>query len=382
MRIALVSRRYPPQLGGAEKMFCYLAESFAKAGADVSVVACQTLPPIEHEVESSVLVERLPSSRMRFLGTLRYMAELGNWFRRHHVDIAYISMLKHDAFVAVGSGKALGFPVVLRPEGAGKTGDLAWQTWGRFGKRIGRRCRQADAFVSISRAITDELLASGYDRSRIQPLPNGVPVPTEAWSVDQRIGEPKHAVFVGRLAPEKNLSVLLEAWKLVRSAQSNARLTIVGDGPEKGVLETQIDQLGLRGSVKLAGAIANPLPIERDADLFILPSIEEGMSIALLEALALGMPVVVSDIPGNRSIVEPNQQGLLTDPRNPQSLSEAILAIFENPSLAQSLGKEARERVIESYSIDAVATSHLHFFEQVIDRHKQERRTLESREGL
>ncbi len=81
------------------------------------------------------------------------MRNLARWFAAHPVDLAYVSMLKHDAYVAVEAGRRQGFPVVLRPEGAGATGDLAWQTWGKFGRQIGNRCKQADAFVAISREI-------------------------------------------------------------------------------------------------------------------------------------------------------------------------------------------------------------------------------------
>ncbi len=102
-------------------------------------------------------VERLATSRLRFWGTWLYMRNLARWFRRNPVDLAYVSMLKHDAYVAVEAGRRLGFPVVLRPEGAGATGDIAWQSWGDFGRKIGRRCREADAFVAISRAIEAEL---------------------------------------------------------------------------------------------------------------------------------------------------------------------------------------------------------------------------------
>ena len=112
-------------------------------------------------------------------------------------------MLKHDAYVVVGAGRRRGFPVVLRPEGAGATGDIAWQGWGRFGKRIARRCREASAFVSISPAVTAELARAGYDPRRIVALPNGVPVPEPAWGprADWRMAP--RAVFVGRLRPRR-----------------------------------------------------------------------------------------------------------------------------------------------------------------------------------
>src|SRR5207248_3733629 len=114
---------------------------------------------------------------------------------------------------------------------------LAWQRRGRFGRRIGGRCKSADAVVSIAAAVTDELKKAGYDPSKVHAIPNGVPVPEPAWQrrADWR-GAPR-AVFVGRLAPEKGLDTLLRAWTTVRSSYPAARLTLVGEGPERPALE-------------------------------------------------------------------------------------------------------------------------------------------------
>jgi glycosyltransferase involved in cell wall biosynthesis len=172
MRLALLTRRYPPLIGGAEKVLSYLAAALAAEGAEVTVLTSRVpgLGLTEREdvpVEAGaarcesphgrLTVERLTTSRLRFWGTWLYMRNLARWFRRNPVDLAYVSMLKHDAYVAVEAGRRLGFPVVLRPEGAGATGDIAWQSWGNFGRRIGRRCRGASAFVAISKAIEAEL---------------------------------------------------------------------------------------------------------------------------------------------------------------------------------------------------------------------------------
>src|SRR5437763_3913601 len=216
MKLALVTRRYPPLIGGAEKVLSYLGGALAAEGAEVSVVtsrmpglgmAAREDVPIAVAMRAGrtgqpapgrLTVVRLATSRLRFWGTWLYMRNLRKWFEKNPVDLAYVSMLKHDAYVAIGSGWRLGFPVVLRPEGAGATGDLAWQSWGHFGRRIGRRCRSADAFVAVSQAIEDELLSawrdgtmrpSRFDRRsdrapaqpRIVAIPNGVPVPERPW---------------------------------------------------------------------------------------------------------------------------------------------------------------------------------------------------------
>ena len=138
-----------------------------------------------------------------------------------------------------------GFPVVLRPEGAGATGDLAWQGWGNFGRKIGERCRQADAFVTISKEIARELVAAGYDPARIHDLPNGVPVPEQPWQRRTDWRSAPRAVFVGRLAPEKGLGALIDAWPLVRQTHPQARLILIGEGPERPLLEERARTLGL-----------------------------------------------------------------------------------------------------------------------------------------
>ena len=164
LKLALVIRRYPPLIGGAEKVLSYLAEALAREGAEVTVLTSRAAGakdlPRHEEVPipgvrggGRLTVVRLATSRLRFVGTWLYMRNLAKWFAAHPVDLAYVSMLKHDAYVAVEAGRRQGFSVVLRPEGAGATGDLAWQSWGNFGRKIGNRCKQADAFIAIARDI-------------------------------------------------------------------------------------------------------------------------------------------------------------------------------------------------------------------------------------
>ena len=135
------------------------------------------------------------------------MRNLRRWFARNPVDLAYVSMLKHDAYVAVGAGRRLGFPVVLRPEGAGATGDLAWQSWGRFGRTIGRRCRQADAVRrDLPRRSPPSCSAAGYDAGPDPRPAQRRPRPRRRPGSAAPTGAPRRArSFVGRLAPEKGL---------------------------------------------------------------------------------------------------------------------------------------------------------------------------------
>jgi glycosyltransferase involved in cell wall biosynthesis len=375
VRLALVTRRYPPLIGGAEKVLSYLAPALAAEGAEVAVLTARA-PGLAATEEVAVAhgrltIIRLATARVRFLGTWLYMRSLRRWLARNPVDLIYVSMLKHDAYVAVAMGRRLGVPVVLRPEGAGGTGDLAWQAWGRFGRRIGRRCRQADAFVSISRAITAELTAAGYDPVRIVALPNGVPVPEPPWRPRPGWRAAPHAVFVGRLAAEKGLDTLVAAWPHVRARFPDARLTLIGEGPERPALVELVRRLGLAGAVELPGPALDPTAALRAADLFVLPSREEGMSIALLEAMALGIPLVASAIAGNRRLVHDCHHGRLAPVDDPDAWAKAIAAHWADFDRAALMGRAARRRVEREFAIATVARGHLELFRRLIQGSRQ-----------
>ena len=400
LKLALVTRCYPPFLGGAEKVLGYLAEALTAEGAKVSVVTSRVSGfELAAETESAALVPRtgkikgevtpnrlslvqLKTSQLRFWGTWRYMRHLEKWFWTNLIDLAYVSMLKHDAYAVVEAGQRSGFPVVLRPEGAGATGDVSWQSWGNFGRRIGLRCRQADAFVAISTSIETELLEAWHSGTmrpspagelfhptpgmpRIVPIPNGVPVPMKAWQRRPGWQAVPCAIFVGRLAPEKGLDVLINAWPLVQAVYPSARLILVGEGPERAALETEVKRLGLTlgpgQAVDLPGSTANPTEALREADLFILPSREEGMSISLLEAMALGIPLVASSIPGNRRLITDFEHGRLAPPENCEHLARVIIEQWNNLDRAIHMSRTARNRIAADFSIQVIARKHLRY---------------------
>lgn len=412
LKLALVTRRYPPLIGGAEKVLSYLATALAGERADVTVLTSRSPgselgseeTPAGHPEslaaqanrpdDGRLRVVRLDTSSLRFWGTWLYMRNLRRWFRENPVDLAYVSMLKHDAYAVVGAGGKSGFPVILRPEGAGATGDVAWQSWGNFGRLIGLRCRRADRFVAISEAVEKELAESWQrgtlrswwlceafrptpKRPRIVAIPNGVPIPDPAWARRPDWQKSPRAIFVGRLAPEKGLDTLIDAWPSVRKQYAAARLALVGDGPKQASLEDRIRYLGLTvgpgQAVEFAGTVRDVTTALRQADLFVLPSREEGMSIALLEAMALGLPLVASAIPGNRRLVTDSVEGRLVPPDNPESLALAIIEQWDRFDRAIEMGRAARNRVGREFSIQAVARKHLDLFREVL-RERQQRR--------
>lgn len=353
------------------------ADEFAVLGDSVTVLCSADPaegigPSSEPASIGKPSIVRLPYLGIRLFGTAVYMRSLRKWLDRHRPELIYVSMLKHDAYVATRWAKAAGVPVVLRPEGAGATGDMAWQRNDRFGPLIRRETLKADAFVALSDRIRDDLVESGYDPVKIRVIPNGVPIPVDVWK-PERDGAPV-VTFVGRLAFEKGIDRLLAAWPLVLEQSPGARLQLIGEGVESHNLRARASELGIDGSVEFAGARTDVESILRQSGVFVLPSREEGLSIALLEAMALGIPVVVSDIPGNRTLVEQDVTGQIVDAGDPQALAAAVTkAIRQDPGILK-MALAGRGRVASDFSVRTAAIRHQELFLSLIEREPAERK--------
>jgi len=183
------------------------------------------------------------------------------------------------------------------------------------------------------------------------------------------------ALYTGRLHQDKGLAQLIQAWKLLGSRWPTARLWIAGEGPQHRELARQIEELDLQGRVLLAGVFDEIDELLSAADLFVLPSYEEGMSLALLEAMAAGLPVVASDIPGNRPLVSDGEQGLLVPPRDAAALAAAIDRIWNEADLAAQLGAAARDRAMSRFSLDRTLDQHLALFQNLLDGGREKSRS-------
>ncbi|MCA9103283.1 MAG: glycosyltransferase family 4 protein [Planctomycetales bacterium] len=386
-RVVIVTRRFWPLVGGAERMTARLAAALAARLDRVTILTARWDRHWPEEIEHhGVRVVRLRQSQLRWWGTWQYMQAISRWLtqQRDEVDLVYVSMLKHDAYAAIGFGDRHGVPVVLRAEGAGMTGDVCWQLEANFGYTIKRRCVEAAAVVAPSPAIERELVAAGYRRDRIHYIPNAVPLPppltddqrrqalaearTALASANPSLAVPNDAplaVFTGRICEEKGLNELVDAWSRVVQSRPDAHLMLVGEGPLRAELALRLQSEELTENVVLAGAFDDVEDFLRAADLFVLPSWEEGLSLALLEAMAAELPVVVSDIAANRVVVDDQRHGLLVPVRDVESLATAILRILNDPAGAAQFGASARQRVADDFSLDRCVASHLDLFAQV-----------------
>ena len=391
LRIVLVTRRFWPLVGGAEMVMANLGCEFRQRGHDCRILTAQWEPSWPTEfVHREVPVVRLRNPRQRVWGTLRYLKSLAAWLRNHanEIDLVYVSMLKHDAYMATRVCQQLGIPVILRAEGGGETGDCHWQSTARFGATIRRRCQAANGVIVPSQAIVDELVGAGYAPDLVHHVPNGVPVPTMLSTTTRQearlaLAEANHdliahpeetiVVYTGRLDRNKGLYDLVNAWPQVARQVPASQLWLIGEGPERDNLFQRIKDLDLRGRVVLPGAFDDVEEVLKAANLFILPSYFEGLSISLLEAMAHQVPVIASNIAGNRDIIEPGHNGQLVPAGDVAAIGQALVESLAHPEQLKRWTQAAYQTVQDRYSLAAMADAHLQLFRERIPETGSER---------
>lgn len=222
-----------------------------------------------------------------------------------------------------------------------------------------RAARWSDRIVTLTDRGIEEHLALGIGRrAQYVSVPSGVPTaalraaaPARA-AARARLGlEPAAYVVagLGRLVPIKGFDLLVEALPRVAAAVPAARLVLVGDGPERGALEARAGALGVGARLTVTGAVADPVPWLAAADVLAAPSRNEGMGRAIVEAMALGLPVVGAAVGGIPAVVADGESGRLVPPGDPAALACALVELGRDEALRRALGAAALARA-EAFS--------------------------------
>ena len=383
LRVVLISRRFWPLVGGAEKAIADLATGLRRRGAEPTILTAKwepDWPARVHYFDTPVI--RLSNPRGLGWGTFRYMVALSRWLRRNRdqIDVVCVSKLRFDAYAAIGALRGTNIPVVLRAEGAGLAGDCRWQRRSRFGNRFRRRCQRAEAIVAPDETVQRELHQAGYAMERIVHIPDGVTPGTHIDGgnrLDARLAlasvnndmnvavDAMVAVCISRLSKSKGLTRLVKAWRPVLLRWPTARLWLIGDGPERDKLYRQIVNLNLQRSVVMPGTFEEVDGVLKAANVFVHPGDEPGIPRALLEAIAAGIPVVAAEIPDLRQ-----HEGIagihteLVPPDDPTALTGGIIRVMEQPPPKQTL-QAARSRILQQHSPNRMIGEYLRLFERV-----------------
>ena len=253
-------------------------------------------------------------------------------------------------------------PVPPDVPGAGITARLrrafGWRASHLRRKRL--EGRLADFTVCVSEAVRQRLVVEyGYPAHKTVTIRNGIdlaffrpsngaePEPTEP--LVSSAGDPVRMICVARLSRAKRLDLLLEALALVAKDHSQWECTIVGGGPLEAELRRKAAALGLSSAVRFTGHVDDVRPFLAKADMFVLSSEKEGLPLSLLEAMAFGLPCVVTDVGGNREIVLHQRTGLVVEFGSATKLAEAITHLLMHPEERRRMGQEARRHAYEHF---------------------------------
>jgi glycosyltransferase involved in cell wall biosynthesis len=174
---------------------------------------------------------------------------------------------------------------------------------------------------------------------------------------------------VGRLDPVKDHASLLQAVRKLLCRVPGLRLTIVGDGPLRASLEALTAALGLGGRVTFTGARGDTPELMRSFDVFVLPSVNEGISNTILEAMATGLPVVARRVGGNPELIVDGVTGRLYDPAAPGALERALLPYLTDPALRRAHGNAGRDRVVQNFSLDEMVSGYAALYDEILAEH-------------
>ena len=330
--------------GGAETLVADLAASLVADGHQVCVASDVGWRARRLE-EAGIDHLRVP---MRVPGTRRLAtasAKVARWSVRARPDLVHAHNVRATLTGRLGT-LATGRPPVLSTVHGLAPGDYA--------PAVRVLQRWSDLVVAVSGSVAADLVLHGLPEERVRVVPNAVPVPVLPSRAAARLslglaGDEQVALCVARLVPPKRQDLLVGAWARRRSGT----LLVVGDGPERERLDRLVGRLGLRDRVRLLGTRSDVPALLAASDVAVVASDREGLSMAALESLAAGVPLVASNVGG---------LGELVDPGEVEALHDGLVAVLDDPARARRLVERGRELVAQRYSVAAMRADYLRLY--------------------
>ncbi len=285
--------------------------------------------------------------------------KLARLFRRLRINVVHTHNEAACLYATPAARLARGRVVVNTRHGQGvKPGT-------RPGRVFALVSRLVDSVVCVSKDSADLASGLGISPHRIAMIWNGIDTERFPVSGPCRQGP---AILVSRLSAEKDIRTLIQAVPSVLRRIPQFRLRLVGTGACRPSLEELTAQLGLQQQVEFAGEKRDVAQELRQACMFVLPSLTEGVSLSLLEAMSVGLPIVATRVGGNVEVVEENRTGLLVSPGSPAALAEAIVTLASDPELSYRMGQEGRQRVEKSFDVRRMVRAYEQLYQDCLAR--------------
>lgn len=366
--------------GGTERQFTNVALALEPSRVAVHFGCLHRSGKLAEEIDGrGIPVFDYDVRSFRNLGVLTAQFRLARDIRRHGIQIVHTYGFPSHLF-AIPAAKLAGARVVASIRDMG----VYLSSKERYAQRL--LCRLADQILVNASAIKDWLMEDGYDGSRISVVPNGIDLarfaqPPLPGSVHREFGLPAGAPLIGvigRVTRLKGIEDFLTAAAMIAARFPAARFLVVGDGfllqrrtvirdeTYLGELTALAAQLGLQDRVVFTGMRPDVERILAELSVSVLPSLSEGLSNALLESMAAGLPVVATRVGGTAEAVQDGENGLLVPSGDPAAIAQAVCRLLDGPALAVRLGHAARRSVLDRYSMTRVVESTTSIYEALL----------------
>lgn len=359
-------------VGGLEKVVLSLLRHLPAAEVETSLVCLSgpgalygdlSLPP-----ERCLILDKRPDvgwgERLR---TPLVLWRLAAFLRARRVDVVHL----HNLAPLVYGGLAARLVWPGRPAVVYSEHNQIYRAGARGRRRFARYATLADEVVAVSHDLR-RTLVDGVRVSRpVRVLHNGIDPggfrDVDPAAVQRELGRREGEFLVGTavvLSEQKGIRYLLEAARLVRANDPTVRFLVAGDGPLRVELEAQAAALGLGDGVRFLGYRRDVPGLIAALDAYALPSLWEGLPLALLEALASGKPILATAVGGNPEVVEDGVNGLLLPPRDPEAIARAVLRLRGDPALRARMRQANLDRFARQFSAEAMAAAHLALYRE------------------
>lgn len=357
-----------PSGGGAEAQVQTLGGYLTRRGVEVLVVTPMLSwgPQVACDESGGVKVFRIAYPKIKRIGAAILLLRLAVFLVRHRnqYSVIHAHIANNMAAVCCVVGRLLGRKVVVKLTGGLEMdkGILSPARTDLAARALRWALRRATYYQAISSRLCALLPQYGFDAAKVRLLPNAVD--TQRFQPGQDgdelrrelgLNAPLVGVFVGRLVIEKALSFFIDSWARVFGAGGDVAFVVVGVGDLMEGLQEQVKRLGIERQIVFAGSTRDVRRYLAAADFAVLPSTSEGLSNALLEYMAAGLPVLGSRISGTEDLVIPGETGWLFGSRNSQELEACLTEVARTPKEALArMGENARQRVSDYAGLAAV----------------------------
>lgn len=380
MRVLFVIAEFKPKRAGAEIQAERLAKALSALGVTVEILTEKPKGLPRTEVDEGILIRRVnrpnrESLRLLglipgiFTGTLQY---------GRRCDVIHIHQALHASFGAMLGARLLTKPSIVKIGNSRERFDLNMFSE-MFPQILTRKmaryvAKSASMFVALNQSIFDDLLRWGVAANKIISIPNGVPIGSkqtilrkyEARRILKLPEEEKIIAHTGNLSPKKNHTLLLGALAKLKKRERCPLLLLIGSGPLREAIEAEAVKIGVQDRVLFIGKVDDVYPYLYAADAFVLPSVTEGMSNSLLEAMSIGLPCVASNIPGNRTVIDHAKTGLLFPAGDTVALSQALENVLYDLKASEAFGVAAYEVAKERFAIHNVAQQYKRLYQELL----------------